>query len=321
MFLHPGVCVTSLGYNEATHSQQNCFPGEVETHGVHLSLPLMLTLITWSRCSLTPTPTPRDPLHHRELVGIWARRQKTAWSSTVSSQTACGLEGKLSGYDDAAQSLIPGMAPGRWRCPFSARQGGGGVGWLQPAQQPCLTGAWALTTRLLLTQAPWDTPRPACGGFHSPSRVQWRRKAHPGSGGPILLPQRHLGVAMSNWGPQPPPVQGAPPSASPGCPVPLGWAWGPLPSSSPSLLLSIRLFISPSNIHNAKATSGDLPCLKRWREAAMRKEKLNRPWWTRGEPAAGCGWRTTDASWGCAGSLGRSKPCPLCSLHSSELPK
>ena len=113
MFLHPGVCVTSLGYNEATHSQQNCFPGEVETHGVHLSLPLMLTLITWSRCSLTPTPTPRDPLHHRELVGIWARSQKTAWSSTVSSQTACGLEGKLSGYDDAAQSLIPGMAPGR----------------------------------------------------------------------------------------------------------------------------------------------------------------------------------------------------------------
>ena len=122
----------------------------------------MLTLITWSRCSLTPTPTPR--VHHGELVGIQAWSQKTAWSSTVSSQMAYGLEGKLSGYHDAAQSLIPGMAPGRWRCPFSAHQGGGGVGWLQPVQQPC-------PNRSLSTDCPIVTNSSSLG--HTLSRV-WR---------------------------------------------------------------------------------------------------------------------------------------------------
>lgn len=109
------------------------------------------------------------------------------------------------------------------------------------------------------------------------SRVWWRRRAYPGRGAPFFFPRGTLGVGMSNGGPQAPPGQGAPPSVSPGCPTPLGWAWGPLPSSSPSLLLCISPFISPSNTHIVKATSGDSPCLKKWREAAVGKEKLDWP--------------------------------------------
>lgn len=204
------------------------------------------------------------------------------WSSSVSSLTACDLEGgKPSGYFGAARCLLWGIAPGRWRCSLGAFWREGGVSWPQSAQPPCPTRTWTLAARLVITL--WNTPHPMCACFAIPPGTSGGGR-HTLEGQRLsFFPKGTLGVGKSNLATHTPSSSGGLTSGFPGMLNSPGMSLNPPPpparGGSPSLLLCIRPFATSLKRpqHKRGSHAGKPPCLARWGEAAAEKVKLNRP--------------------------------------------
>ena len=267
-----------------THSQQNFFPGEASCS----RYPTWRHMVSTSHshwCYLwLPVPgaawPPHPPPETHCITGSWwecrrgarrlhglqlfPRRQLVVWEEG----NRAVIMVLLSSWSQACSSQMKML----FQCPSGWRWG-----------RPAATCAATLPDRNLsidcLVVA--NSSSLECTSSHAwrlcgPSRVWWRRRAHPGRGDPSLFPRGTSGMWMSNGGSQPPPGQGAHLQFPQDAQRPWDDPQAPFPVV-PSLLLCISPFINRLNIHNVKAMSGDLPCLKKWREAAVGKEKLSRP--------------------------------------------